>query len=198
MRPKFFTSGRGFRSWLETNHNKKPELQVGFYKLSSGKPSITYEEAVDEALCFGWIDGVRHSLGNDSYTTRFTPRRAGSNWSAKNIKRVGELKKAGLMTPPGLAAFKQLDPAKAQVYSYENRNSGLDDEMVRTFRKEKEAWAFFQTQPPGYRRVAGFWVVSAKQDATKERRLAQLIAESADGKRLGMLTSPGKTRERRS
>ena len=198
MRPKFFTSGRGFRSWLETNHNKKPELQVGFYKLSSGKPSITYEEAVDEALCFGWIDGVRHSLGNDSYTTRFTPRRTGSNWSAKNIKRVGELKKAGLMTPPGLAAFKQLDPAKAQVYSYENRNSGLDDEMVRTFRKEKEAWAFFQTQPPGYRRVAGFWVVSAKQDATKERRLAQLIAESADGKRLGMLTSPGKTRERRS
>ncbi len=198
MRPKFFTSGRGFRSWLETNHNKKPELQVGFYKLSSGKPSITYEEAVDEALCFGWIDGVRHSLGDDSYTNRFTPRRAGSIWSAKNVKRVGELKKAGLMTPPGLAAFKQLDPAKAQVYSYENRNRGLDDEMVRTFRKEKEAWAFFQTQPPGYRRVAGFWVVSAKQDATKERRLAQLIAESADGKRLGMLTSPGKTRERRS
>jgi uncharacterized protein YdeI (YjbR/CyaY-like superfamily) len=188
----FFATPPEFRRWLEANHDRIPELMVGFYKKGSGKPSITYPEALDEALCFGWIDGVRRGLTEDSYTNRFTPRKPKSNWSLVNIRKVEELIRQGRMAPPGLAAFEARDPEKPGV---DPSAAELDPVLDKEFRAHKEAWDFFQAQPPGYRRTATWWVVSAKKDETRARRLGQLIEDSAAGRRLALLTSPSKQKE---
>jgi uncharacterized protein YdeI (YjbR/CyaY-like superfamily) len=191
----FFPSPREFRRWLEENHDRVQELEVGFYKKDSGKPSITYLEALDEALCFGWIDGVRRRLTEDSYSNRFTPRKPKSNWSLVNVKKVEELIKQGRMAPPGLKAFEARDPEKTGVYSFERETAALDPALEQEFRAHEKAWELFQAQPPGYRRTAIWWVVSAKKDETRAKRLGQLIEDSAAGRRLGLLTSPSKKKE---
>jgi len=191
--PVFFATPAEFRAWLEEHHDTRTELIVGFYKKASGKPSITWKEAVDQALCFGWIDGVRRSLGDDAYTNRFTPRRRGSNWSAINIQRVRELIEAGQMAPAGLAAFEARTPERSAVYSYEQERAAaaLDGEQEREFRANPAAWDWFQSRPPGYRRGAIHWVVSAKRPETRARRLAALIEDSAAGRKVGPLRPPG-------
>lgn len=186
--PRFFASAAAFRRWLEKNHDREDELWVGLYKKASGKGGLTYREAVDQALCFGWIDGQSKSIDEVSYRQRFTPRRKSSIWSAVNIKRVAELKQAGLMDPAGVAAFETRDPTKAGLYSFENEPRSLDKQQERAFRGNKRAWGFFQAQPPGYRRNAIWWVVSAKREETKHRRLARLIEDSAEGRRLKHLS----------
>jgi uncharacterized protein YdeI (YjbR/CyaY-like superfamily) len=183
MKPKFFATPADWRAWLEKHHATEKDLLVGFYKRDSGKPSITWPESVDEALCFGWIDGVRKSLGDESYTIRFTPRNPKSKWSAVNIRRVGELTKLGLMMPTGLAAFDRRDSSN-DGYSYERREAELDPAMEKQFRANKAAWKFWEAQPPGYRRLLAWYVISAKKDETKAKRLARLIEESAKGKRI--------------
>jgi uncharacterized protein YdeI (YjbR/CyaY-like superfamily) len=186
---KFFKTPADLRKWLDKNHASAPELWLAFYKKDSGRPSVTWPEAVDEALCYGWIDGVRKSLDDLSYTIRFTPRKPGSIWSRVNIRRVDELTKLKRMMPAGVAAFVIRDEARAQKYSYENRPRALGDEYEKKFIKNKKAWEFFQAQPPGYRRTSSFWVTSAKQEETRLRRLEQLIAYSAKGERLPHLIS---------
>ena len=181
----FFDSAAELHSWLREHHDKAQELWVGFYKKGSGKSSLTYPEAVDAALCFGWIDGIRKSVDDVSYANRFTPRKPRSNWSAVNIKRVGELSELGLMQPPGLEAFNKRTDDKSQVYSYEQRDkAAFDAAQEEQFRANEPAWTFFQSQPPGYRRTATWWVLSAKQDATRQKRLETLIDVSEKGKRL--------------
>lgn len=182
--PKFFSSRQAFRKWLEKNHDKKGELLVGFYKVGSGRPSMTWSESVDQALCFGWIDGVRKSLGDDSYTIRFSPRRPNSIWSSINIKKVDELKKKGLMHDNGLAAFEKRDEKKSAIYEYENRPKELGPELESKFKKNKVAWAYFASQPPWYRRIGAHYVMSAKQEKTRVTRLDRLILASEAGKRL--------------
>jgi uncharacterized protein YdeI (YjbR/CyaY-like superfamily) len=188
MDVKFFKTPSDLREWLRENHDKAGELWIGFYKKSSGRGGITYPEAVDAALCFGWIDGIRKSVDDTSYTTRFTPRKPGSNWSMVNIKRVGELSDLGLMEPPGLKAFAARDEAKSRQYSYEERSRKLDDAYEEQFRANESAWTFFQAQPPGYRKTASWWVMSAKREETRRRRLATLISESEQGRRLAAVT----------
>jgi uncharacterized protein YdeI (YjbR/CyaY-like superfamily) len=187
MQPTYFRSSAEFHRWLEKNHGAAGELWVGFHKKSSGHPSITYSEALDEALCFGWIDGVRKSVDEGRYMIRFTPRKPKSKWSAVNIKRAGELKALGRMEPAGLAAFEGREQAKAG-YSYEERPRELDSVCEERFRAHPKAWEFFQAQPPGYRRTVSFWVMSAKKEETRLRRLGQLIDGSAWGERLGIAT----------
>jgi len=189
LRATFFATPSEFRAWLERHHASSKELLVGFYKRGSGKPSITWPESVDQALCFGWIDGVRRSAGADSYTIRFTPRKAKSRWSSINVARVKELSAAGLMRPAGLEAFEKR--TESGVYSYEQRNEArlsLSDE--RRLRSNVKAWKFFESQAPWYRRTAIFWVMNAKKEETRVRRLATLIADSARGKTIGPLTRP--------
>ena len=182
----FFATPADFRRWLERHHASAPELWVGFYKRSSGRPSITWPESVDEALCVGWIDGVRKSLDADSYVIRFTPRRLGSIWSEINVRRVKALKREGRMRPAGLSAFTERDPKKTSLYSYEQRQaSELSPAEVKAFKSNKRAWDFFQSQPPGYRRLAAWYLATAKQPATRARRLTRLIADSDAGQRLG-------------
>jgi uncharacterized protein YdeI (YjbR/CyaY-like superfamily) len=189
MEPTFFATPADFRTWLEANHADHDELIVGFYKKASGRPSITWPEAVDEALCFGWIDGVRRSIDGDSYSNRFTPRRPRSNWSTVNIRRVHELIEEGRMTPAGLAAFERRDEQRSGVYSFERREEAkLDADQERRFRAAPGAWEWFQSRPPGYRRAALHWVVSAKRAETRERRLATLIEDSANGRTIKPLT----------
>jgi len=187
MKPTFFKSGDEFRSWLEKNHDKQNELLLGFYKKASAKGGITYPKALDEALAFGWIDGVRKSLDDASYTIRFTPRKQKSIWSIVNIKRVGELAKLGRMRPSGLAAFKGRDLKRAKLYSYERKTSKLDGELEKRLKANKKAWEFFQAQPPGYQRVISWWIVSAKQEETRFRRVERLIRDSESGRRVGIL-----------
>jgi uncharacterized protein YdeI (YjbR/CyaY-like superfamily) len=187
MEITFFASGADFRRWLEANHDTARELMVGFYKKGSGKPSITYPEALDEALCFGWIDGVRKSVDDTSYTIRFTPRRPGSVWSAVNLKRAEELERAGRMAPAGLKEYHGRDPSKSGLYSYENRPSELDAGLAARFQANAKAWDFFQAQPPGYRRVAIFFVMEAKKEETRLRRLDRLIGLSKQGMRLEVM-----------
>ncbi len=182
--PKFFTSQKEFRKWLENNHEKKTELLVGFYKVGSGKRSMTWNESVDQALCFGWIDGVRKSLRKDAYTIRFTPRRPDSIWSAINIRKVAELTAKGLMRAGGMAAFDRRDERKSAIYAYENKAESLSSECERRFRENKRAWDSFQEQPPWYKRQAAHLVMSAKQEKTRIRRLEKLILVSEEGKRL--------------
>lgn len=184
MTARYFPSAADFRRWLGAHHGTERELLVGFYKKASGKPGIRYKEAVDEALCFGWIDGVKKRVDEERYTHRFTPRTAGSTWSLINTRRVGELIALGRMAAPGLDVFRRRDPKKTQRYSFENRPSAFDAALERAFRKHAAAWTFFHAQPPGYRRVVTFWVMDAKQQETRERRLAVLVKSSAEGKRL--------------
>jgi uncharacterized protein YdeI (YjbR/CyaY-like superfamily) len=194
MEPAFFATSADFRAWLEANHKKAAELLVGFYKVGSGKPSITWPQSVDEALCFGWIDGVRRSLGPESYTIRFTPRKPDSNWSAVNIKRVKELEAQGRMSPAGLRAFERRSDDKSAIYSYEQRrDAALTEDYETRFRANAQAWAYFQTQASWYRRTAAYWVMSAKREETRLRRLEALIADSAAGRNIGPLTRPGAT-----
>jgi len=186
----FFKSAADFRAWLEAEHEQCQELWVGFHKKSSAQNSITYPEAVDEALCFGWIDGVRKSVDRDSYTVRFTPRKLKSQWSAVNIKRAEELAEAGRMRPAGVKAFSAAKD-QPRKYSYEQRHQArFDRAQGRQFRANRQAWSFFQKQPPWYRRTATFWVVSAQKEETRKRRLATLIHDSAQGRPIRPLTRP--------
>ncbi|HEV7429218.1 MAG TPA: YdeI/OmpD-associated family protein [Thermoanaerobaculia bacterium] len=188
MQPHFFATPADFRKWLAKNHASATELLVGFYKKDSGKPSITWPESVDEALSFGWIDGVRRRIDDVSYSIRFTPRKKTSTWSAINIARVAELTKLGRMQPAGLRAFAQRRAEKSAIYSYENEVRTLSAEDEKKFRANRNAWDFFNAQPPGYRRVAFYWVTSAKKEETRARRLATLIEDSANSRRLGIVT----------
>ncbi|HEY6978550.1 MAG TPA: YdeI/OmpD-associated family protein [Chitinophagaceae bacterium] len=187
MTPIFFATQRDLRKWFEKNHDKEKELWLGFYKTSSGKPSVTWSESVDQALSFGWIDGVRKSLGKDSYVIRFTQRKPKSIWSAINIKKVEELTKLGLMHPAGIDAFNKRDEKKSRVYSFEQKNVQLDKNFAKQFRENKQAWKFFQSQPPSYQRPAIWWVISAKQEITKQKRLNTLIKDSEAGQRIAQL-----------
>jgi uncharacterized protein YdeI (YjbR/CyaY-like superfamily) len=185
MKPVYFAMPAEFRRWLERHHASTPELWVGFYKKHTGRPSMTWPEAVAEALCFGWIDGIRKSVDAARYVNRFTPRRPGSNWSAVNVRLVQELIASGRMRPAGLKAFEGRRPEKAGQYSYEQRKTArLTPEMEAAFRANPDAWRFFESQPPGYRQLMTFWIMSAKQDATRGRRLAALIEASAEGRRI--------------
>ena len=191
--PRFFATPAEFRAWLEEHHETATDVVVGFHKKSTGRPSMTWTESVREALCFGWIDGIRRSLGDESYTIRFTPRRSNSIWSARNVRHVEDLIREGRMRPAGLAAFEARSPDRTGVYSFEQRHAArLDEEQEARFRADPNAWEFFQGQPPSYRQTAIFWVVSAKRPETRARRLATLIADSADGRRLAQLTPPGR------
>lgn len=178
-KPKFFATQSDFRKWLEKHHDSAQELWVGYYKRDSGKESITWPQSVDEALCFGWIDGVRKSIDEDSYTIRFTPRRRTSNWSAVNIKRARELKKLGLMMPSGVEAFEKRDKNKAQKYSFERKNVTLARQYERSFRANKKAWEFFLSLAPSTRRPSIWWIMSAKKEETRLKRLDILISSSA-------------------
>lgn len=181
MKPTFFKTPSDLRKWFEKYHDREQELLVGFYKKDSGKPSITWPQSVDEALCFGWIDGIRKSLDEVSYTIRFTPRRARSTWSAVNIKRAGELTKQGLMMRRGLEAFAARQENRSGIYSYEQRSPELPDPYRRLFKKHKAAWNFFEAQRPSYRKTANWWVLSAKKEDTRLKRLDKLIDYSALG-----------------
>jgi uncharacterized protein YdeI (YjbR/CyaY-like superfamily) len=179
-----FKSAAAFRRWLEKNHAAAPELQVGFYKKDSGLGGLTYREAVDEALCFGWIDGLVNKIDAVSYTHRFTPRRPGSIWSNINVAKVARLTAAGLMHPAGRKAFARRDPKRTGTASFENRHRKFPPALEKRFRAEKKAWAFFSTQAPWYQRLIIHKIVTAKQAATRERWLARAIAASAAGVRL--------------
>lgn len=184
MKPKFFSSPGQFREWLEQNHSRETELMIGFHKKSSGKKSITYAEALDEALCFGWIDGVRKSLNETSYVQRFTPRKSRSIWSLINVRHVERLKKQGRMHAAGLDAYARRDPKRTGIYSFENRPRELSPAYEKTFRQKKRAWTFFQEQPPSYKRLMIFRIMEAKKEETQLRRLKQLIESSEKGVRM--------------
>jgi uncharacterized protein YdeI (YjbR/CyaY-like superfamily) len=190
MKVTHFISASAFRRWLEENHDQVRELWVGFYKKDSGKTGITYGEALNEALCFGWIDGIKKRVDVLSYTHRFTPRQPRSIWSLVNIKRAQELIRLGLMMPAGLKAFEARDAQRSGIYSFENDARQLGVTYEKKFKANKEAWGFFQAQPPGYRRLASWWVMSAKQDATRWRRLDRLVSDSDQRRRLAALAGP--------
>jgi uncharacterized protein YdeI (YjbR/CyaY-like superfamily) len=182
MEPTFFATPADFRAWLERHHESDSELIVGFHKRGSGRPSITWPEAVDQALCFGWIDGVRRRIDDASYSIRFTPRKARSTWSAVNIKRMKELVEEGLVARAGLAAFERRTDDRTAIYSYEQRrNAKLEPDHERRLHADERARAYFESQPPSYRRAAIHWVTSAKKPETRDRRLQQLIECSAAG-----------------
>ena len=184
MKPKFFRTATDFGTWLEKNHATATELWVGFYTKNSGKPSITWPESVDQALCFGWIDGIRKRVDEISYQIRFTPRRRGSIWSAINIKRAEELVRQKQMRSSGLKAFAARIENKSGIYSYEQRSTELQQPYAKLLKKNKAAWNFFGTQSPSYRKMVGWWIISAKKEETRMARLTKLISESAKGKRL--------------
>jgi uncharacterized protein YdeI (YjbR/CyaY-like superfamily) len=181
--PTFFPTAAAFRRWLKANHETAPELLVGFWKKGTGRPSIDWPEARDEALCVGWIDGIRKSLGDDSYTIRFTPRRRGSIWSKVNVERYAALTAEGRMTPAGVRAYEE-NKSRSGVYSYENAPSALTRAETALFRRNRAAWADWEKRPPGYRRVVLHWIGSAKKPETRARRLATLIEDSAAGRKL--------------
>jgi uncharacterized protein YdeI (YjbR/CyaY-like superfamily) len=191
MTPTLFPSPADFRRWLERHCASKKELWVGFYKQKSGKKSITYKEALDEALCFGWIDGVRKSVDEHTYTQRFTPRKARSYWSVVNQKRMAELIKLKRVAPPGLTAFKNR-PKGEKAYSYESRPQKLGSAYEKQFKANVKAWEFFNTQAPWYRRTTAFWVMNAKQEETRLRRLGILIDDSEHGRRIAGLIPKSK------
>lgn len=189
MKPTYFAKPSDFRAWLKDHHASVDELWVGFFKRGSGKPSITWPEAVDVALCYGWIDGVRRSVDDDCYAIRFTPRRPGSVWSVRNVDCAEELTRQRLMRAPGKAAFEQRVKGKSSAYSYEQRRSvQLDRSYERQLRNNSGAWRFFHSQPPSYRRAAIWWVMSAKKEETRLRRLATLILDSEHGRTIKPLT----------
>ena len=185
----FFAAPADFRSWLEANHATETEVWVGYYKKATGVPSMTWEEAVEEALCFGWIDGKVQRIDERTHRQRFTPRRPSSNWSAVNIAKMDELRAAGRMTPAGEAAFAARRLDRSAVYSYEQRHQArLEAEQEAEFRAQTAAWDWFTAQRPAYRHLATFWVVSAKRPETRARRLATLIACSADEQKVPALS----------
>jgi uncharacterized protein YdeI (YjbR/CyaY-like superfamily) len=184
MMPRYFTTPAELRRWLAAHHATERELLAGFYKKASGRIGISYKEAVDEALCFGWIDGVKQRVDEIRYTHRFTPRKSGSTWSVINTRRVGELIALKRVAAPGLEAFQRRDPKKTGIYSFENRPSTFDAALARAFKADAGAWRFFRAQPPGYQKLLTFWVMSAKQQETRQRRLAALVKSSAEGKRI--------------
>lgn len=184
-KPTYFATPAAFRTWLEKNHATAPELLVGFHKTGSGKPSMTWPESVDEALCFGWIDGVRRSLGAEAYTIRFTPRRPTSIWSAINVAKVEALRQSGKMRPAGEAAFAKRTAEKTGVYSFERDKAAvLSAAQKARLAANPKAQAWFEAQAPSYQRAAIHWVTSAKQEETRSRRLAELIRDSAAGRRI--------------
>ena len=189
----FFESPAEFRAWLEQHHGTARELWVGYYRKGSGRPSMTWPESVDEALCFGWIDGIRKSVGGESYTIRFTPRRPRSTWSAVNIGRVGELTREGRMRPAGVKAFEARDENRSRIYAYEQREQGLAEPYAKKMRRNKAAWKFFQAQTASYRKLVGSWVSSAKKEETRLKRLEQLIEDSAAGRTIPQYTRAKKT-----
>jgi uncharacterized protein YdeI (YjbR/CyaY-like superfamily) len=184
MKPTFFRTPAEFRQWLTKHHATKGELLVGYYKKGSGKPGITWPESVDEALCFGWIDGVRKSIDEMSYTIRFSPRRPGSIWSSVNIKRARALIEQGRMQPAGLKAYEARRENRSGIYSYEERTAELVEPYQRLLKKNKAAWSFFRGQPPSYRKAVSWWIVCAKKEETRLKRLAKLTAHSARRQRL--------------
>lgn len=188
MKPAFFQTRPEFREWLEKNHATADELWVGYYKKDSGRPSMTWPESVDVALCYGWIDGIRKSIDHISYKIRFTPRKPGSIWSDVNTKRALTLIKQGQMQPAGLQAYKARKENKSGIYSYEQRNLELEEPYNQLLRKDKAAWSFFQAQPASYRKTVSWWIISAKQEETRLRRLERLLACSARRQTLPELT----------
>jgi uncharacterized protein YdeI (YjbR/CyaY-like superfamily) len=189
--PRFFATPAEFRRWLEKNHMTARELWVGMHKRHTRKPSMTWPESVDCVLCFGWIDGLRRSLGEESYLIRFTPRKPTSVWSAINVRKMAELAKAGLMTPAGLAVFERRGASHEHGYTYDKRKP-FDATTLAAFKAKKKAWRFFEAQPPGYQRLLSDWVMKAKREETRERRLARLVADSAAGRRIDQFS--GKTK----
>ena len=183
----FFSTKESFRKWLEKNYNKRDELWVGYYKKGTGKKSITWQESVDEALCFGWIDGIRKSIDEESYKIRFTPRRKGSNWSAVNIKRIKELIIEGLVTEAGLAAFNQRDEKKTNRYSFEREYVKFPPKFEIKIKKNKKAWEFYQNLSPYAKRLSTWWVIEAKKEETRLKRLNLLIECSAKGEKIPAL-----------
>jgi uncharacterized protein YdeI (YjbR/CyaY-like superfamily) len=187
-KPTFFPTPSDFRAWLEAHRDKLSGYLVGFHKKGSGKPSITWPESVEVALCFGWIDGVRKSLNETSYTIRFTPRKPTSTWSAININLVQKLTKQGLMHPAGLKAFAARNEKKSGIYSYEQRKSAkFTREQEKQFRANKAAWDFFRSQAPWYQRLTTYWVISAKKEETKRKRLSELIGHSQHRRKIPRL-----------
>jgi len=189
MRPKFFKDAAQFRNWLEPRHKERKELVVGFYKKDSGKPSITWPESVDVALCFGWIDGVRRRIDEVSYSIRFTPRKSRSVWSAVNIKRAEQLTAEGLMHPAGIEAFAARVAERSAIYSFEQEEIAFEAEQEKQFRANEVAWVFFKSQPRWYQRAATWWVINAKREETRARRLAKLIESSVVKHKLSQFAS---------
>lgn len=189
-KPTFFASQAEFRKWLEKNHDTVEALWVGLQKTGSAEPGLNYKQALDEVLCFGWIDGVRKSIDDSRWMIRFTPRKPRSIWSAVNIKRVGELKTLGRMKPSGLAAFEARDAKRMGLYSFEQAPHELAPEYEKQFQSNKKAWAFYESQAPSYRRVAQHWVMTGKREETRLKRLAVLIESSAKGKRAPPFARP--------
>ncbi|MCB1023463.1 MAG: YdeI/OmpD-associated family protein [Acidobacteria bacterium] len=184
MNIKFFSDQKDFRKWLEKNHEKELELIVGFHRVDTGKKCMTWSESVDQAICFGWIDGIRRKIDGESYSIRFTPRKPRSNWSAVNIKKVEELTAKGLMKPAGNAAFRKRDEKRSRIYSYEREHAKFTPAQLKEFKTNKNAWTFFSNQPPYYKKMITYWVVSAKREATRKSRLEKLIKASESGERL--------------
>lgn len=180
----FFPSQKDLRKWFEKNHKKEKALFVGYYKVASGKPTVTWSQSVDEALCFGWIDGIRRSIDEESYCIRFTPRNPKSNWSAININKVEQLTKLGLMKPEGLKAFGFREEKKSNVYAYENPTVNFEKSFEKIFKANKQAWKYFQSTTPTYKKVTTRWVMSAKQEPTRLKRLNELISDCAEGKKI--------------
>ena len=184
MKPTFFSTPAQFREWLVGNYDKATELLVGYYKVGSGKPSMTWSQSVDEALCFGWIDGVRRTVDADSYCIRFTPRKPKSIWSAVNIRKIEDLTRQGLMHPAGLAAYEKRQESKSKIYAYEQEQVSLSSELEQTFRANEQAWSNFQKLSPSYQKMAINWVMSARQHQTAIKRLQELINDSALGQKV--------------
>lgn len=189
MKVVFFPTQNDLRKWFEKNHKKEKELFVGYYKVSTGKLTVSWSQSVDEALCFGWIDGIRKSIDEESYCNRFTPRKPTSNWSAINIKKVEELTKLGLMKTEGLKAFSFRKEEKSKIYAYENPEVMFDRSFEKFFKANKKAWAFYQTTTPTYRKVTTRWVMSAKQESTRLKRLNELITDCAAGRNIKAMSS---------
>ena len=194
LKPKFFKTQADLRQWFESHHATAAEQWVGYYKKDSGKKSITWPQSVDEALCFGWIDGIRKSIDETSYMIRFTPRKSRSIWSAVNIKRAGELIEQGLMQPAGLKAFAAREENRSGIYSYEQRSPELPDQYRKHLRKNSRAVKFFDAQPFSYRKAANWWVLSAKKEETRLKRLDKLIQHSERAERIPQLVALKKTK----
>jgi uncharacterized protein YdeI (YjbR/CyaY-like superfamily) len=190
VKPRFFATPDRFRAWLERNHDRETEVWVGFHRKGSAKPSLTWPEAVDQALCFGWIDGIRKRIDDTSYMNRFTPRRPTSTWSEVNVKRATELIELGLMTPAGMRAFEARRANRTGIYSYEQRPKDLPARYARRFRANVRAWKAWRAMPPSYRKAATWWVISAKREETRERRLTTLVETTSRGERIPALTPP--------